>query len=156
MEERYFSHDDIANSPDGDVEEKLARVFSEHLSAHRAAHNIVAPVGSITHSPPVLKRGTVRLPHLVAFSDEEGVRDVVLWECLPQNAAESWLGSKLPDQELVEQHLPDLLELRKRARQNTLDPTIHMELIARLVGRYISVRFVYQHLTLFQDIWDNT
>jgi len=68
--------------------------------------------------------------------------------------AEHWLGQPLPDQALFEQYLPLLLRLRKLRRDGAWpDTPLHHEIAERLgADRYLSIRFVYQQHTLFEQL----
>ncbi len=65
----------------------------------------------------------------------------------------AWLGQQLPGQSWFEDHLPELLTLRRQLRDGTLpgDPRC-ARLTAALAGRYLSIRFAYQNPTLIADV----
>jgi hypothetical protein len=80
-----------------------------------------------------------------------------MWEMLSDAEAENWLQAPLPEQSVIEQHLPELIQLRRAFReQNIPDTPNHHELARRLsAGRYISMLFVYQNIDLFSALFDS-
>lgn len=136
-----------------DTPEYLAKVFSSHLTSYRANKNLTT-VGRITSYPPDAEKGWLRIPHLVTTVKADEMSEVVIWEKLSEQDARQWLGTEVPDQDLVEEHLYELLELKKRFRENTLDPILHKEIKNKLFGRYFSILFVYQNFQLFSDLWN--
>lgn len=153
MGEKYFTPEDLAELP-GIVEtEALALSFGRYLAEYRHERTGVYLACDISATPPEVCPCYVRLPHLVAFKKGGMIRDEALWEKLPRPRAEQWLGSPLPDQQLVEDHLPDLKVLRAKNRANQLHDEKYDELKERLVGRYLSILFVYQNFDIFERLW---
>lgn len=77
-----------------------------------------------------------------------------MWELLHITEAEQWLGTRLPDRQVVERHLPQLLELRAAYRARLLPDTRYHQELTHLLdkGRYLSILFVYQHFGLFEAL----
>lgn len=153
MSERYFTPEDLTEFP-GIVEpEALALSFGRYLAEYRKERTGLYLPCDISATPPDIYTGGVRLPHLVAFQKDDTIRDVAMWETLSHPRAEGWLGSELPDQQLVEEHLPNLKVLRAKNRANQLQDDKYSELKGRLVGRYLSILFVYQNIDVFEELW---
>ncbi len=112
----------------------------------------------------------VRIPHLVTARTDtrelvddacrrHGLTDTVAWELMARAAACRWFGAALPDQSLVEAHLPDLLALRSAARAGRFPPTTAgARLAALLHGRPLplSTVLVYRRLDLFRELFAET
>lgn len=154
MSERYFTPEDLTEFP-GIVEpEALALSFGRYLAEYREERTGLYLPCDISATPPDIYTGYVRLPHLVAFQKDGTIRDEAMWEKLPRPRAEQWLGSELPNQQLVEDHLPGLKALRAKNRENQLQDKRYGELKGRLVGRYLSILFVYQNIDVFEELWE--
>ncbi len=155
MPEKYFGPEDLDPGVDIEEHQLIAGAFGKYLAAYRADRSGVEVDCDITINPPEVAPGHVRLPHLVAYTDGEQVQDHIMWEVMPRQRAEQWLGNPLPDQTLVESRLPSLLALRQGLREQTLVDTKYDELKARLVGRYVSILFVYQNIDVFKQLWSS-
>jgi pimeloyl-ACP methyl ester carboxylesterase len=153
MSEKYFTIDDLTEFSDATEAEALAKSFARYLTDYRKVRTGVYRLCDISVTPPDIDPGYVRLPHIVAFQKSGTIADEVMWEKLPRQQAEQWLGSELPDQQFVEEHLPDLQALRVKNRANQLQDERYGALNRRLRGRYLSILFVYQNIDLFADMW---
>lgn len=150
MKERYF---DLEST---DIERiGLAEVFSKHLRSYRSTNRYFTGTGEIALNPPDVVEGWVRIPHLVTVVKASEISEIVMWEKLSNQDSVQWLDANIPDQDFIEKHLAELLDLKKRSRENTLDPVLHKEIIGKLSGRYLSILFVYQHFQFFKDLWGN-
>lgn len=137
----------------GASEETLPLPFAGHLTELRTRSRGMPLPCIVSAEPPETPTGYVRLPHLVAYSSNTTtVTDLAMWEVLSTAEAKQWLGSALPDQRFIENHLPRLLELRAAYRANQLPDTRHHHELSRLLsqGRYLSILFTYQHFSLFE------
>jgi hypothetical protein len=138
-----------------DHEAWAALLFALHLGDHRREHAL-PPVPCLTTPtrPDPVPTGTVRIPHLTEAVDHRGQgTDRVIWELMPACDVLAWLGCPLPDQAWFEDCLPALLRLRRRLREGTLphDPACS-QLASTLSGRYLSIRFAYQHPALIATV----
>ena len=147
----------VLSSPQTEfLQTRLAVTFANHLFATRSTRvQTASPPYLVSAAQPQLSEGMVRIPHLAACAKGEHMEDAVMWEMLPKDEAESWLDSSLPDQIVIENHLSELLRLRRDMREHTLpDTPDHQELVRRLeAGRYISILFVYQNIELFDSLF---
>lgn len=131
------------------VNDSLSIVFSQHLKNYRGSDR--SPV--VTPQRPEPTTNCARLPHLVSYQDANKVDDVVQWELMPSERVQEWLGRELTGQDLVEASLAEIIALRQQHRESRLPSTAqHRELERRLRGRYLSIRFVYQNIPLFEDL----
>jgi hypothetical protein len=147
-----LSHDQV------NTQTSFAVTFANYLFARRSALVQTAqPPYIISANQPRTPERTVRIPHLTATLGESGLEDAVMWEILPDGEAENWLQGPLPEQSTIEQHLPELIQLRRAVREQSIpDTPDHHELTRRLsAGRYISMLFVYQNVELFSTLFDN-
>jgi len=154
MSEKYFTPEDLTEFPEVVEPEALALSFGRYLAEYRKERTGIYLPCDISATPPDTYPGYVRLSHLVAFQKNETVQDEVMWEGLSRPHAEQWLGSELPNQQLVEDHLPGLKALRAKTRENQLQDERYNELKGRLVGRYLSILFVYQNIDVFKVLWN--
>ncbi len=155
-----------AGSDPGPV--RVALQLSKQLGALRAGAGAADPACVTSPSQPATPADLVRIPHLVTVRADTrqltdrptgACMDAVVWELTTRAAAVRWLGGPLPDQNLVEAHLPRLLALRTAARAGHLPPTRHgARLAALLHGRPLplSIRLVYRHLEVFRDLFTDT
>jgi hypothetical protein len=144
-----------AFTPGNERQAWLALEFAIHLAGYRREHAI-RPVPCLTSParPDPVPDGAVRIPHLAEVADPHGqVADLVIWELMTGRDATAWLGQPpLPCQAWFEDHLPALLSLRRQIRDGTLpDDPRSSRLTAALAGRYLSIRFAYQHPALIAD-----
>ncbi len=80
---------------------------------------------------------------------------MVVWELATRPGAARWLGAPMPDQAVVEAHLPRLLALRAASRAGRFPPTAGGARLAALVhGRPqpLSILLVYRNLDLFTQL----
>jgi len=126
-----------------------------------------SPASLTSPTRPQTGPGLVRIPHLVSLdprtndlADRDatapGLTDTVVWELTTESGARRWLGGPLPDQSLVEAHLPDLLALRGAARAGRFPPTLAgARLQALMRGRPgpLSTLLVYRHLPVFAALF---
>ena len=130
-------------------------LFALHLAEHRRQHlglECGAPV--VSAARPALAgepAALIRIPHLVLTRSLSGTPiDGVLWEVMSTDAVGPWLGgANLPDQHFFEQHLAELLQLRRAHRAGLLEGT---RLGERLAGAYLSIRAVYLNEELVRDL----
>lgn len=153
MSEKYFTPEDLEAFYGVAQTEAFELTFAQYLADYREKRSGIYRPCSISATPPEVDSGYVRLPHLVAFQDNAVVHDEVMWEKLSCEHAEQWLGSELPNQQLIEDHLSDLKILRAQVRTNQLQDEKYDDLKKRLVGRYLSILFVYQNIDLFESMW---
>jgi hypothetical protein len=126
----------------------LAMAFAAHLPAVRRGRPDLGQVFVIAPDRPKLSPGWVRLPHLVTLAAPEPVDDMV-WEILPRERAQRWVGRNRRGRRFVEAHLPALVRLRRAARCGHLPDTATARALARaLRGRDLSTTFVYEHIRL--------
>ncbi|HEU4965899.1 MAG TPA: hypothetical protein VFT53_00270 [Candidatus Saccharimonadales bacterium] len=139
------------------LEDGLPITFSQYLTDLRTKNKGLATPCLISADPPRTPTNYVRIPHLVAYEPNHGtILDTIMWELLAKKEAVQWLGSPLPDQQSIEAHLPDLLQLRSFVRTDRLPTTaVYGELKQLLSRRYLSMLFVYQHHQLFQCLFDD-
>jgi hypothetical protein len=132
----------------------LALSFAAHLVLYRRQDQFpLWPPYVVSPDAWDPESGIVRLPHMLASLAGGQVKDEVVWEYFPHSVAEQWLGGPLPDQRFFEENLSNLLSLRQRARAGQLK-TANETYLDRLLktGRYISIRFVYQHSRLMREL----
>jgi hypothetical protein len=133
----------------------LALTFAVHLHTRRGHDPRPVRPCATTAVTPQLVGGVVRLPHLTVIERDSTLTDTVIWEVMEARRAHDWLGADLPDQAFFEDHLPELLTLRRRIRAGTLPASpAGVELARLLTDRYLSLRLVYQHPTLFRALLD--
>jgi len=139
--------------------------LSARLGRLRTGHGW-SPAYLTSPTRPDTPDGLVRIPHLVSvhadthdLADPDtrrpGLIDVVVWELATRPGAMGWLGAPLPDQTLVEVHLPQLLALRAASRAGRFPPTAAGTRLAALVrGRPqpLSILLVYRNLDLFAQL----
>ncbi len=129
--------------------------FAEHLAAVRAERSQESADGlpTVFGDRPEPIGGVVRIPHLVAVIGPGGaVDDKVIWEVMPAVDVEPWCGL-VPEWAWFERRLDWLLELRRRLRADDLPETAGVaRLRAALSGRYLSIRFAYQHPREIADV----
>lgn len=142
LPERYFAQH----------ETPLVEAFGKHLSSHRLLNGRLKHVGALSEDKPDLGPGEARLPHLVVQEQQTGLEDKIIWERLPRDDAEIWLGGELPDTEFVERHLDVIQSIKKAVRNNPLDSIKHDTLRDRLHDRYISILFIYQNMDVIREI----
>lgn len=136
-------------------EDALPLSFASYLTELRARNKGMSLPCVVSAEPPETPSDYVRLPHMVAYSpDKTKVTDKAMWEVLPGSEAEQWLSGSLPNQQFIESHLPQLLQLRAAYRTHQLPDTRYHKELAHLLdqGRYLSVLFVYQHFSLFEAL----
>jgi hypothetical protein len=133
----------------------LALRFARHLSDCRASDpSPVRPCVTSASRPDGLPPIVVRIPHLIAVATLTGVTDQVIWEMMAECHTVTWLGGALPDQAWYESHLPDLLQLRSQLRSRQILTTdVGQRLTDLLTGRYLSIRFAYQHRELIDEVF---
>ncbi|MFR9675824.1 hypothetical protein [Streptomyces sp. TR02-1] len=143
------AHGPVELCPEGSGEDDagLALAVAEHLAQHRGPGAVVGPCCLAPPAP--LPTGTVRLPHLVR-STATSQDHLPVWELLPAEAAQAWLGGPIRQRDLdfFEQHLEQLLGLKRRSSTDG-GPE---ELSRLLTGRYLSIRFVLQHAELVRTL----
>ncbi|MGH3712141.1 MAG: hypothetical protein ACRDT4_01545 [Micromonosporaceae bacterium] len=145
----------IARSTEDAVGRGRALAFASWLRHVRTRRGLAWCCVSAATRPEVDEDAFVRLPHLVATTDGTTVADVVIWEVLRTDRAERWLGRPLPARGF-EDRLDGLLTLRRRARDGTLGPAAGRRLGRVLADRYLSIRLVYEHPDLFDDLTRET
>jgi hypothetical protein len=102
--------------------------------------------------------GHVRVPHLVAITTPGGnVKDEVIGELQSEEYSLEWLKEPIADQDIVEENMDKIIELRQRSRIGDLSFSSSGSQLKkeRSKGRYISVLFIYQHLDLFKRIFQD-
>lgn len=137
------------------LEDTLPITFAGYLTDLRTTNRGMMLPCIVSAEQPEVPPDYVRLPHLVAYTpDENTIKDKSMWELLHGTEAEQWLGTSLPDQQFVEQHLPQLFKLRAAYRAHQLPDTRYYQELTRLLdkGRYLSILFVYQHFPLFEAL----
>gem|GEM_PF-6514555 len=137
----------------------LALTFSRHLRDNRYAKNGFDGPACITSiAPPLPPKECVRMPHLVATQFSPVLGDTIIWELQTEREAEEWLGGPLTGQDFVEGNLGRIIKLRQEIRSGKLAKTEQeKELQYNLSkGRYLSILFVYQHIDLFKNMFDET
>ena len=133
----------------------LAISFSRYLRETRSIRNgIIAPACVTSITPPLPPKECVRIPHLVTTVFSPKLTDAVIWEIQTVAEAEEWLGAPLIGQEFVEKNLEKIMNVRQRLRNGKTAGTDVVEHLQNHLskGRYLSVLFVFQHLSLFEDM----
>ncbi|WP_344664651.1 hypothetical protein [Catenulispora yoronensis] len=153
-----------SETPDTPTVEKVFRDgpdlvprFAEHLAAVRAERTQSPGVGlpAVSEHRPEPAGGAVRIPHLVAIAAADGpVTDRVLWEVMAGIDVRPWCGL-IPERGWFEHRLDALLDLRRKLRAGDLPASAAVsELRAALTGRYLSIRFAYQHQSVIALVLD--
>ncbi|WP_066374684.1 hypothetical protein [Herbidospora mongoliensis] len=133
----------------------LALAFSGHLSTVRGRRGGEAACVTSPVRPPLPKPRLLRIPHLVTAAGPDGSwGDVVVWEVMTREQFSSWLDHGPPiDLGGVEARVPQLIALRRAAREGTLPDTPAVRALHELLRtRYWSIRLVLQHQDLFDSL----
>jgi hypothetical protein len=144
---------------------RTAARLSARLGQQRGHHGW-SPAYLTSPTWPDTPDGLVRIPHLADIHADShdladpdalgpGLIDVVVWELATKPGAARWLGTPLPDQAVIEAHLPQLLALRAATRAGRFPPTAAGARLAALVHgrpRPLSIQLVYRHLDLFAEL----
>jgi hypothetical protein len=144
---------------------RLAETFREHLAQIRDRPPGSAVLTSATRPEPS-SRNLIRIPHLVtvygplaldlvpSMIGPGPVADTVIWEVMPRSEVCGWLGGRLPDQRFVEDHLDELLTLKRAVREGSTPDSLAVRELAVILaaGRYVSIRLIYQHDPLFRRL----
>ncbi|WP_301125984.1 hypothetical protein [Streptomyces cacaoi] len=130
----------------------LPLAFAQHLARVRKPGTVVGPC-SLTR-PRAPSEGSVCLPHL-AWAQAAG-EDLPVWEVLAHSDAQTWLEAPLDGGSLryIEEHLPALLDLKRRARMPDPQDRTARRLRDRLRSqeRYLSLKYLLQHVSYVRDL----
>jgi hypothetical protein len=135
---------------------RLGVAFADYLATYRSRNPDTLWPCIVSPEPLEPPQEYVRLPHMVAVNKTYSIQDTVMWELLSKPEAETWLKQPLPKQKPIEDRLPHILLLRRLVREQVqLDSKPYQEITQRLTaGRYLSILFVYQHIDLFIELFD--
>ncbi|REF00744.1 hypothetical protein [Thermomonospora umbrina] len=129
-----------------------ALLLSAHLNGHRTPWMGRRLWTTSVERPSVCPPGMAAIWHLVATRtlSGAGLVDRVVWEVMPDELIERWLGAPWPTQRhRLDDRLLRLLELRRLLRAGALpDRAPFTALRKALNGGYLSARFAHRNLEL--------
>ncbi|MFD8560639.1 hypothetical protein ACFV1N_25480 [Streptosporangium canum] len=128
----------------------LALAFAEHLHQLRSRHLPGACVTSPL-APTLPQAALCRIPHLVTVQGPDAAwQDAVVWEVMSPERFRQWFHRDPAGLEAIEARLPQLVALRRLARNGALpDSPAGRALAELLCTRYLSIRLVLEHPELF-------
>src|SRR5690606_2752269 len=135
----------------------LALDVSCSIRQQRINEGLPARACLTSSAPPTPPSGTLRVPHMVTVRHGSGlVADTVVWEILPQQVAEEWLGGRVcdRDRQFVERELEAIVHLRGLVREGELPPTSAAARLLSLMprGRDLPIELVYRRPDLLRAL----
>ncbi|GGM84275.1 hypothetical protein GCM10012275_63680 [Longimycelium tulufanense] len=94
-----------------------------------------------------------RILHLITVNAGRRLLELPVWEWLPRPDALAWFGVRVSEVEHLYQHIPELLWLRRAAREHRLPQTPSGQRLARALGdETLTGRFLLEHHALVGEV----